>query len=229
MNPSGDAAEQVVRMSLQGMEVAARISGRGAEKLGVKLFAVLKEEQKTKGKTRLTSMLKSGRELKVFSIQKKDLKTFHQEAKRYGVLYCALKEKDASPDSTIDIIARADDASKIQRITERFKLIAVEKSSVTPEKTAPEKENFDNVNPNMAKTEKDPLSAPDSKRTDLSNTFHQRSVGRASVREKLDFYREKRESVMQEKAKVKEKGKDALETLSSELARLTKETVDKER
>ena len=33
------------------LKVAARISGRGAEKLGVKLFAVLKEEQKTKGKT----------------------------------------------------------------------------------------------------------------------------------------------------------------------------------
>lgn len=234
MNPSGDAAEQVVRMSLEGMEVAARISGRGAERLGVKLFAVLKEEQKTKGKTRLTSMLKSGRELKVFSIQKKDLKTFHQETKRYGVLYCALKDKNASPESSIDIIARAEDASKIQRITEKFKLIAVEKSSVTPDKTMPEKENHDNsisksLNPNMAKTEKDPPSAPDLVKADLSNTFHQRGGDRASVREKLDSYREKRESVKEAKVKAKEKGKDAFETLASELAKLSKETVNKER
>ena len=210
MNPSGDAAEQVVRMSLEGMEVAARLSGRGAEKLGVKLFAVLKEEQKTKGKTRLTSMLKSGRELKVFSVQGKDLKTFAHEAKRYGVLYCVLKDKNAEPGAAVDIIARAEDASKIQRITEKFKLVTVEKNA---------------VNPSVAKTEKDPLSAPGSKKTDLSNTFRQKSADRVSVREKLDSYREKRESVKE----AKEKSKETFETLAQELAKLSKETVKQER
>ena len=204
MNPSGDAAEQVVRMSLEGMEVAARISGRGAEKLGVKLFAVLKEEQKTKGKTRLTTMLKSGRELKVFSVQDKDLKTFAQEAKRYGVLYCVLKDKN-SPDNAVDIIARAEDASKIQRITEKFKLMTVEKNSVNPQKGA---------------TEKDPLSAPGSERTDLSNTFHQ-GTPRASVKEKLKSCRERSESVKT----AKDKGKDQVQTLAKELAKLSKENV----
>ena len=31
MNACGDAAEQIVRMSLEGVEVAARISGEGAK------------------------------------------------------------------------------------------------------------------------------------------------------------------------------------------------------
>ena len=39
MNYSGDAAEQVVRMSLNGVEVAAKISGKAAERLAVLLYA----------------------------------------------------------------------------------------------------------------------------------------------------------------------------------------------
>ena len=68
MNPGGDAAEQVVRLSLEGVEVAAKISGSGAKNLALLMYAVLKEEKKTKGKARLTNMLKSGKELKVYTI-----------------------------------------------------------------------------------------------------------------------------------------------------------------
>ena len=50
MNPGGDAAEQVVRLSLEGVEVAAKISGAGAKNIALLLYAALKEEQKTKGR-----------------------------------------------------------------------------------------------------------------------------------------------------------------------------------
>ena len=43
MNAGGDAAEQIVRMSLEGVEVAARISGEGAKQLAVLIAAVLRE------------------------------------------------------------------------------------------------------------------------------------------------------------------------------------------
>ena len=45
MNPGGDAAEQIVRLSLEGVEVAAKISGNGAKNIGLLLYAVLKQEQ----------------------------------------------------------------------------------------------------------------------------------------------------------------------------------------
>ena len=64
---SGEAAEQVVRMSLNGVEVAAKISGKAAERLAVLLYAVLTDQKKTRGKIRLSNMLKSGKELKVFA------------------------------------------------------------------------------------------------------------------------------------------------------------------
>ena len=114
MNAGGDAAEQIVRMSLEGVEVAARITGSGAKNLAVLIAAVLKEEQKTHGKARLSNMIRSGNELKVFTVQQKDLKRFAKEAKRYGVLYSVLREKGSgSPDAAIDVIARSPSSAMI--------------------------------------------------------------------------------------------------------------------
>lgn len=132
MNYSGDAAEQVVRMSLNGVEVAAKLSGKAAERLAVLLYAVLKEQKKTKGKIRLTNMLKSGKELKVFAIKDTELQKFCEEAKKYGVLYCVLKDRDAN-DGLTDIMTRAEDASKINRIFERFGLASIDMGSVKTE------------------------------------------------------------------------------------------------
>ena len=93
MTNGGDAAEQVVRLSLEGFEVAAKLSGSAAKEVAMLLVSVLKQEHKTKGKARLTNMIKSGKELKVFSIPQKDLKKFVQQAKRYGVLYNVLRDR----------------------------------------------------------------------------------------------------------------------------------------
>ncbi len=49
MNNGGDAAEQVVRLSLEGFEVAAKLSGSAAKNVALLLVSVLKQEQKTKG------------------------------------------------------------------------------------------------------------------------------------------------------------------------------------
>ena len=50
MYNSGDAAEQVVRMSLEGAEVALKITGAAAKNLAAALYTVLKDQKKTKGK-----------------------------------------------------------------------------------------------------------------------------------------------------------------------------------
>ena len=135
MNTSGEAAEQIVRMSLEGFEVAARITGAGAKNIAILLYSILKEEKKTKGKARLTNMLRSGKELKVFTVKNGDLKKFTQEAKKYGVLYCVLADrKNKDPNAEVDVIARAEDASKISRIAERFKLASESTASIVTEK-----------------------------------------------------------------------------------------------
>ena len=132
MSYSGDAAEQVVRLSLETGEVAVKLAGEGAKQLAILLYAILREQKKTKGKTRLTNMLRSGKELKVFAVKDSDLQLFCREAKKYGVLYCVLKDRDAT-DGLTDIMVRAEDASKINRIFERFGLATVDMAEVRRE------------------------------------------------------------------------------------------------
>ena len=132
MNTAGDAAEQIVKMSLNGVEVAAKITGTGAKELAMMIYAILKDQKKTKGKTRLTNMLRSEKPLKVFAVKDSELQLFCKEAKKYGVLYCVLKDKDAG-DGLTDIMVRAEDASKINRIFERFQLATVDVGEVRSE------------------------------------------------------------------------------------------------
>lgn len=132
MTNGADAADQIVSMSLKGIEVFAKISGEGAKNLSTYLYAVLKDQKKTRGKTRLEGLLRSGKELKVFAVRNEDLKKFTEEAKRYGVLFCALRDKK-SMDGMCDIMVRAEDAPKINRIVERFKLATVDTINIKSE------------------------------------------------------------------------------------------------
>ena len=161
MTNSGDAAEQIVRLSLEGTEVALRLTGSAAKNIAAALYTIAKDHDKSKikGHQRLSAMLKSGKELKVFTLSEQHLKQFAQEAKRYGVVYCALRGKEKSADGMVDIMVRAEDASKINRIVERFKLATVDAASIkheieqsqeekqaapaAPEKAAPQKDQDD--------------------------------------------------------------------------------------
>ena len=216
MNNGGDAAEQIVRLSLEGFEVAVRLTGSAAKNIAILLASVLKQEisqsNKTRGKARLTNMIKSGKELKVFSFQQKDLPKFTEQAKRYGVLYCVLRDKNTKSDTAmVDIIARAEDAAKIQRISDRFELGKVDKASIVSEAEKAvadreaaanevptksrgkpmQKEGNSHQNPSVAKTDKSPLSERD---LETTGTHTDKGVAKAadkkpSVREKLDRYK----------------------------------------
>ena len=185
MDSSGEAAEQVVRMSLEGVEVAARITGEGAKNIAVLLYSILKEEKKTKGKARLTSMLRSGKELKVFTVRQKDLAKFTKEAKKYGVLYCVLTDRqNKDPNAEVDVIARAEDASKISRIVERFNLASVDTASIVAE----------------AEASRDTLAAPETKEKsdteklidDLFGNPQEKPDKKSEKKRGADFFMKKR-------------------------------------
>jgi len=154
MNLSGDAAEQVVRFSLEGMEKVIRVSGEGAKELIVMIFAALRDSKQTMGKTDLVNMLKSGKNIKIFSIKKQDLERFAEETKRYGILYCALLDKkNKSNDGIIDVMVREEDAPKVNRIVERFNLAIVDTAYLRTEtlkaKEEQEKVADNNTNENV--------------------------------------------------------------------------------
>lgn len=101
MNTAGDSADQIVKMSLNGLELGLKISEGAAKQLAVLIYAILRDQKKTRGKARMNTMLRSGKEVRFFAMKPEDLKVFCQEAERYGVLYCVLKSKK-SKDSVVD-------------------------------------------------------------------------------------------------------------------------------
>ena len=54
MYNSGDAAEQVVRTSLEGAEVALKITGAAAKNLAAALYTVLKTRKSPRAKPAMT-------------------------------------------------------------------------------------------------------------------------------------------------------------------------------
>ena len=186
MNTSGDAAEQVVRLGLESAEVAAKVTGSAAKEVAALLLAALKnrDKSKIKGRQRLTSMLRSGKELTIFTVKNQDMARFVADAKRYGVVYCVLREAKDNPHGVSEIMVRAEDAAKINRIVEHLQIATV---SEPEQEAAPE-------NPTAARTEKSRPSAPSSERKRTSAVGTAKG-DRLSVREALkEIRREQQEA-----------------------------------
>lgn len=121
MSQHGEAAEQVVdmatNMTVKGVEVVANLTGKGAVSLATFLIAALKDTKRTKGRVRMRAF--NGKPTKVFVIRREDMKQFAEEAKKYGILYAAVFNKKEN-DGIVDVVVNADDAAKVNRISERF-------------------------------------------------------------------------------------------------------------
>lgn len=132
MNTSGEAADQIVKIFMDGAERLVRLSGSGVKHGTVLVYSLAKEQHKTKGKARLSNMLKSGKTLKVYTFKDSDLPQFKKVASQYGILYSILKEKD-NTGGVFDVMVRAEDENKIARIIERFKFAQVDVSTLRAE------------------------------------------------------------------------------------------------
>ncbi len=119
MSVSSETADQVVRMSIEGTEVALRITGQGAEKIARIVKKLLKssmsQENKTKGEIRLSNLIKSGKRLIVENIPDGDLKEFCTFATKYGMLYSIVKDRNDSTGTT-DILCRFEDRETAEHI-----------------------------------------------------------------------------------------------------------------
>ena len=99
----------------------------GAKNLAALCLALANENQKLRGKTHMNALLRSGKELRVFDLKEQDLTVFKQEAKKYGVLFSVIKDS-ANGNGHVDILAKAEDVSKLNRIFERLHYAAPEQT-----------------------------------------------------------------------------------------------------
>ena len=154
MSTAGDSAEEVVKLSLDGFEVVARLTGSMAKELAVMLVALSKSKgDKVKGQVGINNMLKRTGDFKVFTIKKEDYKEFKKHAKRYGVLYSAMCKRSElkNKDGVIDLLVKGEDAVRVNRMVERFNLTTIGETKI---ETALDKEDLQKiVTDNKDKTE----------------------------------------------------------------------------
>ncbi len=86
-------------------------------------IALANENQKLAGKTNMTRLLKEGKELRVFDVKETDLTNFAKTAKQYGVLFSVIKYSK-NEFGNVDVLTRAEDVSKINRILEKLQYTA---------------------------------------------------------------------------------------------------------
>lgn len=144
-----DAADQVVRYTLEGAEVALKISGLAAKNVAAYLIAVLNENKKTRGRAGIERMLREGKPIKLFQIPTDQLKAFAKESKKYGFLFYAMLDK-RNPAPETDLMVFAKDAAKVNRVLDKLSFAAVDTGAIESE--AMERRNkqspFDHENEN---------------------------------------------------------------------------------
>lgn len=128
MNTSGDAAEQIVRLSLEGTEVALKLTGSAAKNIAAMIYAILKDQKRTKGKAKIESMIRTERPMTAYTIKREDCLEFQKRAKEYGILFCPIPYKKT--DETVDILVFESDAARVNRIVDRFKFSVVDTASI---------------------------------------------------------------------------------------------------
>ena len=124
MNYGAEPADQIVRYYLEGTEYALKLSGTAAKNFAVFAMAVLKDQKKTHGKTRLVRLLRENKPLKFFTVPADRMYEFSKEANRRGLLFVPIRDR-ANPEE-IEIAVLAEDAAKVNRVINKMQLYIVE-------------------------------------------------------------------------------------------------------
>lgn len=127
MDNGAAEADQVVRLVLQGSVFLLKVSGSASMEIMKFLSAAASDNSKSSGKIRLKNLLQSGSELKVFTLQgDENFREFASASRKYGVIYSVVKRDSEDKQNGIyDIMVKAEDAAKINRIIERYGLVEV--------------------------------------------------------------------------------------------------------
>lgn len=120
MNLGNDPADQLFKFTLEGTELALRISSKVAKHFATFIYAVLTDKKKTTGKTHLTRMLKEQKPFKFFTIPSDQAKNFAKDAKQHGLLFVPIFNKKKP--KQMEMAVFADDAAKVERVMNNLNL-----------------------------------------------------------------------------------------------------------
>ncbi len=115
---NGDAAEEVVRMAVNGADVAIRLVGAGAKNLALLFLAWSRNDKVHAGKTSLPKLISSGDEMHVLSLSKEEYAAFKKQARKKITYAPFLNNKNK--DGKVDVVVGMKQEGIVNRILDRI-------------------------------------------------------------------------------------------------------------
>lgn len=188
---NGEAADEVVRIMLNGTEVALRLTGSAAKNLGVILYEWAKNNPKVTGKTSMMKLLRSGEELQVVTLTREQYDQFKALAKKQ-VLFAPFVNKEKN-DGMVEVVISSRSLAIVNHILED---IGYGKRTQAEEEPSKKESTPSKRNSSVSKDK------PQAKQSDRSSPTEDRnSNGKPSVLAQLEANRkflEERERKEQE-------------------------------
>ena len=117
MEVSGEVADLMVKEGLEVTTEAAKLAGKGVVNVTALLAALLKQNYKTVGQASVERLNRENAEAVIVPLKQEDRKQFKALAKKYGVLYVAVKKRGADT-GVIDIISNTNYAAQLNAVFE---------------------------------------------------------------------------------------------------------------
>ena len=115
----GEAADQLVRMMLNGSEVAIRLSGSAARNMLALTMALAKQNKRLSGKVNMARMLRETRDLRLFPMTPEQYREFRKHARKQKILFSAISDRDGSG-KLLDVVMPVTEVERANLIFDRI-------------------------------------------------------------------------------------------------------------
>lgn len=119
MDVSAEAADVVVRESLQATEAAAKLTLEGVKNVAALLLAIAKQDMKVVGQTTAKRLAKDSAPAVVIPIKAEDRAKFQKLAKEFGVLYF-IAQKKGNDSGILNVVSNQNYAAQLNAVMEQL-------------------------------------------------------------------------------------------------------------
>jgi len=157
MDVSAEAADLVVKESIQATESAVKLAGSGLKNVAALLLALAKQDQKVVGQTSAKRLARDPAPAEVIPLKKKDMAQFRKLAREYGILYF-FAQKKGNESGFINVVSNQNYAAQLNAVMEALGYPIPEKAQeaeppkkakarAPQEKSSPERGSGSNPSP----------------------------------------------------------------------------------
>lgn len=119
MDVSAEAADVVVRESLQATEAATKLTLEGMKNVAALLLAIAKQDMKVVGETTAKRLAKDSAPAVVIPIKAEDRAKFQKLAKEFGVLYF-IAQKKGNNTGILNVVSNQNYAAQLNAVMEQM-------------------------------------------------------------------------------------------------------------